>query len=84
MPRLLLLDVLKEYYCRLPVEVRLARVTIVMHLQSNWQKEVCHFPAKQCVGKDAYYCYSLKSMLNDSTHIEYVVYSMEFRMQQMF
>ena len=27
--RLLLLDVLKEYYCRLPVEVRFARVTMV-------------------------------------------------------
>lgn len=32
-------------------------------------QEVRHFHAKQCVGKDAY-CY----MLNDSTHIDYVVY----------
>ena len=44
-------------------------------------QEVRHFHAKQCVRKDAYYCYSLKSMLNNSTHIEYVVYSMEFRTQ---
>ena len=52
---------------------------MVTRLQSNLQ-EVRHIRAKQCVWNDAYYCYSLKSMLND-THIEYVVKSIKFRMQ---
>ena len=35
---LLLSAVLKEYYCRLPVELRLARVTEVTRLQSNGER----------------------------------------------
>ena len=44
-------------------------------------RELRHFRAKQCVWKDAHCCYSLKIMLSDITHIEYVVYSMDFRTQ---